>query len=103
MQRIKQTYCQGIEETETFEEVVNLEDLLGTYQIIIYNDDVNTFEWVIECLQTYCDHKQQQAEQCAWFIHFKGKYGVKSGAQNEMKPICQTLAENGLNAKLEQA
>ncbi len=103
MQKIKQTYYQSTEETETIEEVVNLEDLLGTYQIIVYNDDVNTFEWVIECLRTYCNHDQQQAEQCAWFIHFRGKYAVKSGAQKELKPICETLAEKGLNAKLEKA
>lgn len=103
MRRTKLIYYQNTEETETISEVVNLEDLLGTFQIVIYNDEVNTFDWVIECLEKYCSHDHQQAEQCAWFIHFKGQYPVKSGAQTDLKPICEALKEKGLNAKLEKA
>lgn len=103
VKKIKQIYYQSIEETETLIEEVILEDLLGTYNITIYNDDVNTFEWVIKCLEKYCDHNHEQAEQCTWFIHFKGKYAVKMGGREQLKPICEALKENGLNAKLEES
>ena len=49
------------------------------YNIILYNDDVNTFEWVIECLVKYCNHDSIQAEQCAHIVHYKGKCAVKEG------------------------
>lgn len=101
MKKVKQTFYASIEETETLSEIEVLEELISAYQIVIYNDDVNTFDWVIECLEKYCNHTHEQAEQCAWFIHFKGKYGVKSGPKKDLDPICQSLQEKGLNAKIE--
>ena len=65
--------------TEVQDEVVSLEDLIGIYNIVLYNDDFNTFDWVIECLVELCGHKPDQAEQCALLVHFKGKCQVKKG------------------------
>jgi len=80
-----------------------MEDVaLDNWAIVLYNDDVNTFDWVIECLVKYCGHDTIQAEQCAWFVHSKGKYSVKIGSRNLLKPICEVLLEKGLSAKLEK-
>ncbi|MES2566739.1 MAG: ATP-dependent Clp protease adaptor ClpS [Bacteroidota bacterium] len=68
--------------------------------IILFNDDVNTFEWVIECLIKYCDHDSLQAEQCAHIVHFNGKCSVKTGAFEKLKPICEILLEKGLSVEL---
>jgi ATP-dependent Clp protease adaptor protein ClpS len=87
--------------TELEEEVISLEDLIGTYNIILYNDDVNTFDWVIDSLVDLCDHTPEQAEQCALLVHYKGKCQVKSGSYNDLKPICEALLDRGLSAKLE--
>ncbi len=73
------------------------------WSIVLYNDDVNTFDWVIECLVKYCQHDTIQAEQCAHFVHFKGKYTVKIGEKSKLKPICDTLIEKGLSASLEKS
>ena len=87
--------------TELEEEVISLEDLIGTYNIILYNDDINNFDWVIDSLVDLCDHTLEQAEQCALLVHYKGKCQVKSGSYNELKPICEALLDRGLSAKLE--
>ncbi len=87
--------------TELEEEAISLEDLIGTYNIILYNDDVNTFDWVIDSLVDLCDHTPEQAEQCALLVHYKGKCQVKSGSYNDLKPICEALLDRGLSAKLE--
>lgn len=72
------------------------------YAIVIYNDDVNTFDFVIDCLVELCGHTKDQAEQCATFIHFKGKYAVKSGTVDKLAPICTELCRRGLSAKIEE-
>ena len=87
--------------TELEEEIISLEDLIGTYNIVLYNDDVNTFDWVIDSLVELCDHSPEQAEQCALLVHYKGKCQVKSGSYNDLKPICEALLDRGLSAKLE--
>ena len=68
--------------------------------IILFNDDVNTFEWVIECLTKYCGHDTIQAEQCATLVHYTGKCAVKQGPINKLKPICVVLLEKGLSAEI---
>ncbi|MBP8033926.1 MAG: ATP-dependent Clp protease adaptor ClpS [Bacteroidia bacterium] len=68
--------------------------------IILFNDDVNTFEWVIECLTKYCGHDTIQAEQCATLVHYTGKCAVKQGPINKLKPICEALLEKGLSAEI---
>ena len=68
--------------------------------ITLFNDDVNTFEWVTECLMRYCNHDTIQAEQCAHIIHFTGKCSVKTGSKKLLKPICEALLEKGLTAEI---
>lgn len=70
-------------------------------QLIVWNDEVNTFEWVIETLMTVCGHSQEQAEQCAYFIHFQGKYAVKNGNYDDLKPACDAITDRGINATIE--
>lgn len=79
-------------------DLLTKEDKLNT--IILFNDDVNTFEWVIECLMKYCDHDSIQAEQCAHIVHYNGKCGIKEGPLNTLRPICETLLEKGLSAEI---
>lgn len=71
------------------------------HQIVVYNDDENTFEHVIDCLIKYCRHDTLQAEQCAWIIDGVGKCGVKSGKFEDLVPIKQALNEKGIDAKIE--
>lgn len=71
------------------------------FQLIVWNDEVNTFEWVIETLEQICGHSHEQAEQCAYIIHFKGKYAVKEGEYDELKPKCDAITERGIGATLE--
>ena len=70
------------------------------HEIVLYNDDVNTFEHVINTLVAYCDHTYQQAEQCAYIVHFSGKCIVKSGSYEELEPICLKLLEAQLSAEI---
>jgi ATP-dependent Clp protease adaptor protein ClpS len=72
-----------------------------TKVIILYNDDYNTFDHVINCLLKYCDHNPIQAEQCALLVHHNGKCDVKHGSYDKLKPICEALLEQGLTAKIE--
>ncbi|MEM6268131.1 MAG: ATP-dependent Clp protease adaptor ClpS [Bacteroidota bacterium] len=72
-----------------------------TYRIILYNDEVNSFEWVIQALVDICDHTNTQAEQCAWIVHMKGKYAIKSGAKRDMIDRCVALLDRGLTAEVE--
>ena len=68
--------------------------------ILLYNDEVNTFDHVIDSLCKYCDHDSVQAEQCAWIVHNNGKCLVKSGAYDDLLPICNALKDNGLSAQI---
>ena len=70
--------------------------------IILYNDEVNTFEHVIKCLVKYCKHEFMQAEQVAFLVHTKGKCDVKHGSLIDLSPICAALQENDLDAKIEE-
>jgi ATP-dependent Clp protease adaptor protein ClpS len=80
-------------------------DLLTSYEelcsLVVWNDEVNTFEWVIETLIEVCGHSPEQAEQCSYFIHFKGKYAVKEGSYDELKPQCDAITERGIGATVE--
>ncbi len=69
--------------------------------LIVWNDEVNTFDWVIDTLMEICDHSREQAEQCAWFIHTKGKYAVKNGDFDLLKPMCEAIVERGIGATIE--
>jgi ATP-dependent Clp protease adaptor protein ClpS len=93
----EQTYVE--EEVLTLDEV--LEDVTSGYAIVVYNDDVNTFDWVIKSLVEVCGHTFEQAEQCAIFIHFKGRYAVKHGTETELIPMKDALLERYITAKVE--
>lgn len=69
--------------------------------LIVWNDDVNTFEWVIETLIQVCGHSAEQAEQCAILIDSKGKYAVKEGEFEVLKPQCDAITERGIGATIE--
>ncbi|MAL59602.1 MAG: hypothetical protein CMC14_06100 [Flavobacteriaceae bacterium] len=69
-------------------------------QIVLYNDEVNTFDHVIEMLVATCEHTTIQAEQCAIIVHYKGKCTVKSGSFEDLKPRCSKLLEAGLSAEI---
>ena len=75
-------------------------DSVHENEIILYNDDVNTFDHVIECLVKICDHSYIQAEQCAFIVHYSGKCGVKTGAFEELILKCNKLLEEGLSAEV---
>lgn len=72
----------------------------ATYELILLNDEVNTFDYVIEVLMRICKHDSIQAEQCAWLTHFKGKCGVRFGNLKEMTALCMSLLEAGLSAEV---
>ncbi len=69
--------------------------------LIIYNDDHNTFDWVIQCLMDVCNHTQEQSEQLSLIIHFKGKATVKTAPFDTLKPMKDALIERGLSAVIE--
>ncbi len=69
--------------------------------LIVWNDDVNTFEHVIDTLVDVCKHSVEQAEQCAMIIHTQGKYAVKTGVYEELKPMCDAITERGIGATVE--
>ncbi len=69
--------------------------------LVLWNDEVNTFEWVIESLMQVCGHSHEQAEQCAYIIHFQGKYAVQNGTYDDLKPKCDAITERGINATVE--
>ena len=69
--------------------------------LVVWNDEVNTFEWVIETLIEICGHSAEQAEQCAFIIHYQGKYAVKQGAYDDLKPECDAITERGIGATIE--
>lgn len=90
-------------DTFTKEDVDVLEEVLTefSHQLVVYNDDVNTFEWVIESLMEICGHTHEQATQCSMFIHFKGKYAVKHGDELKLIPMKDALLERGISAAVE--
>ena len=69
-------------------------------EIVLYNDDVNTFDHVINSLIFACVHTPEQAEQCSIIVHYKGKCTVKTGEFSELKPRCSMLLEAGLSAEI---
>lgn len=71
-------------------------------QLIVWNDEVNTFDWVISTLVDVCGHTQEQAEQSAMIIHTKGKYAVKEGSYDILKPMCDAITERGISATVEE-
>jgi ATP-dependent Clp protease adaptor protein ClpS len=89
-----------IEETDVLDEVV---DVIGNHaHLLVYNDDFNTFDWVIRCLIEILNHTSEQAEQLSLIVHFKGKATVKSGPKSVLKPLKDALVDRGLSAVIEE-
>jgi len=70
------------------------------FEIVLHNDDVNTFDFVIDALMDVCEHSLIQAEQCTILVHYKGKASVKSGAYDKLKAPCSKLLDMGLSAEI---
>ena len=93
---------QGINfSVETEEEVLVEVNIADGWKLVVYNDDHNTFDHVIECLVSSCGHEPLQAEQCAMIIHYKGRCIVKNGSFNNLEPMCTSLLESDITAAVE--
>ena len=82
------------------EELLLEEEVSTQNEIVLFNDEVNTFDHVIETLIYACDHTAEQAEQCSLIVHYKGKCTVKTGLYDDLKPRCSMLLEAGLSAEI---
>lgn len=90
-----------VEETQVKELIDVKEIITDQFDIVLYNDDVNTFDHVTESLIKICKHESLQAEQCTYLVHYKGKCAVKRGEYEKLAPICTALLDRGLSAKIE--
>lgn len=85
---------------KTSEELFVEEQQIAQNEIVLFNDDVNTFDHVIEVLIYACDHTPEQAEQCSIIVHYKGQCTVKTGAYDDLEPRCTLLLNAGLSAEI---
>ena len=92
---MKSSY-QEKEELATLEEVIDIDQ----NDLVVFNDDFNTFDHVINTLIKVCKHTLEQAEQCTYLIHFKGKCAVKKGTFAELRPMKDSICEAGIDAKI---
>lgn len=87
---------------EKIKEKISVKDQIAiNNEIVLFNDDVNTFDHVIDTLIRVCDHDELQAEQCALLVHYTGKCTVKTGPYNTLKPQCLELLDAGLSAEIQ--
>ncbi len=82
------------------EDLLLEEETVKQSEIVLFNDEVNTFDHVIETLIAVCEHSPEQAEQCSLIVHYKGKCTVKTGEYNDLKPRCSRLLQAGLSAEI---
>ncbi len=87
-------------EVETEEKVETQEIIEVSHKLLVYNDEVNTFDHVIDTLMDICEHTPEQAEQCTWIIHYKGKCAVKSGSFDDLVPMRQGICDRGISAEI---
>ena len=69
--------------------------------LVLFNDEFNTFDFVIDTLIEVCGHTMEQAETCTWIVHYKGKCAVKSGSFYELRPVYQEFVNRNLTASIE--
>jgi len=81
-------------------DVLEVIDVTDVKDLIVFNDDFNTFDHVIQTLIRVCKHTTEQAEQCTWLIHYKGKCAVKSGSMEELKPMREAICDAGIDARI---
>lgn len=91
-------FPETITETDIEEEILRSEKKLN--ELVIYNDDFNTFAYVIDTLIRVCGHDPLQAEQCTLMIHYNGKCSVKRGEFKKLRPLCENILERGLTAEI---
>jgi ATP-dependent Clp protease adaptor protein ClpS len=91
-----QSYPIGEEVEVLLEELIDIEES----DLVVYNDEVNTFDHVTKILMKVCQHTQVQAEQCTLIIHYKGKCAVKKGSVEKLKPMCQAILDAGIQAAI---
>ena len=82
------------------EDLLLAEETVKQSEIVLFNDEVNTFEHVIETLVAVCEHTPEQAEQCSLIVHHNGKCTVKTGEYDDLKPRCSKLLQAGLSAEI---
>jgi ATP-dependent Clp protease adaptor protein ClpS len=87
-------------QTEEKGQVELLEQEEELSKLVVYNDDINTFDHVINTLVSVCNHTLEQAEQCTIIIHYKGKCAVKLGSYEEMAEMCIKILNSGINAEV---
>jgi ATP-dependent Clp protease adaptor protein ClpS len=87
--------------TKLKEDTDTLTELDEYCSLVVWNDEVNSFDWVIETLVDICGHTTEQAEQCAIIIDSKGKYAVKEGSYDTLKPMCDAITDRGIGATIE--
>lgn len=85
---------------EILEEVLEEVKVTELNDLVVYNDDMNTFDHVIKTLIKVCKHTKEQAEQCTYIIHYKGKCAVKTGSFKELKPMKEAICEEGIDARI---
>lgn len=83
------------------DDVLVLDPVKDEYKLVVYNDDHNTFDWVIESFVKVCRHTVVQAEQLSYMVHFRGKATVKTGPKKKLKPMKDALVDRGLSAVIE--
>ena len=82
------------------EDVLLLEEVIDLKNLVVYNDDINTFDHVIQTLIVVCKHAPEQAEQCTYLIHYKGKCTVKVGTYEELEAMCSAIHDRGISADI---
>ena len=87
-------------EIDVLEKISIKEQAVLNNEIVLFNDDFNTFDHVIETLMSVCEHTAEQAEQCAILVHYKGKCTVKTGLMKDLVPKCLLLLDAGLSAEI---
>jgi ATP-dependent Clp protease adaptor protein ClpS len=84
------------EDVEVLEEVIDVDQ----NDLMVFNDEINTFDFVIDTLMEVCGHTPEQAEQCTLLIHYKGKCSVKKGTFEELAPMRNDICRRGIDAKV---
>jgi len=89
----------SVQEQELID-VLEYIETTDTKDLVVFNDDFNTFEHVIQTLIRVCRHTPEQAEQCTWIIHYRGKCAVKTGSASELQPMKEAICSEGIDAKI---
>jgi ATP-dependent Clp protease adaptor protein ClpS len=85
---------------EELAELLEVVEVTDVNDLVVFNDDFNTFDHVIKTLIRVCKHTIEQAEQCTWLIHYKGKCAVKTGTMDELKPMREAIVDAGIDARI---